>query len=195
MLEISLLGEIRVAFDSAVVVGLRSPRVTALLGFLLAHRDAPQRRDYVAAQFWPDSRQAQARTNLRRELHALRAGFPQVDRWLVTDAGTLLWRPSHDCRLDVAEFETAADTASAALAAGDAGGFRLAAAEAVRAYRGEFMPALYDDWAATERSCDYRPAPGTGPRPCRPTTAAPRSWNANSGSRPTTRPRPSTSVS
>jgi len=65
MLEISLLGEIRVAFDSAVVVGLRSPRVTARLGFLLAHRDAPQRRDYVAAQFWPDSRQAQARTNLR----------------------------------------------------------------------------------------------------------------------------------
>jgi hypothetical protein len=41
MLEISLLGEIRVAFDSAVVVGLRSPRVTARLGFLLAHRDAP----------------------------------------------------------------------------------------------------------------------------------------------------------
>jgi DNA-binding SARP family transcriptional activator len=156
MLEISLLGEIRVAFDSAVVVGLRSPRVTALLGFLLAHRDAPQRRDYVAAQFWPDSRQAQARTNLRRELHALRAGFPQVDRWLVTDAGTLLWRPSHDCRLDVAEFETAADTASAALAAGDAGGFRLAAAEAVRAYRGEFMPALYDDWAATERDRLHR---------------------------------------
>jgi DNA-binding SARP family transcriptional activator len=155
VLEISLLGEIRVAIDSAVV-GLRSPRVIALLGFLLAHRDAPQRRDYVAAQFWPDSRQAQARTNLRRELHALRTGFPQVDQWLVTDAGTLLWRPGGDCRLDVAEFETAADTASAALAAGDKARFRLAATEAVRAYRGEFMPALYDDWAAAERDRLHR---------------------------------------
>ena len=57
MLEISLLGEIRVAFDSAVVVGLRSPRVTARLGFLLAHRDAPQRpkvwaKDPSASNLW-----------------------------------------------------------------------------------------------------------------------------------------------
>ena len=55
--------------DSSVVVALRSPRAMALLGFLLVHRGAPQRREYVAAQFWPDCRQAQARTNLRRELH------------------------------------------------------------------------------------------------------------------------------
>jgi DNA-binding SARP family transcriptional activator len=156
MLEITLLGEIRFAVDSAVVDGLKSPRVTALLGFLLAHRDAPQRRDYVAAQFWPESRPAQARTNLRRELHALRAGFPQVERWLVADAGTLLWRPGRDCRLDIAEFERAADTAAAALAAGETARFRRAATQAVLAYRGEFMPALYDDWAAAERDRLHR---------------------------------------
>jgi len=156
MLDISLLGETRVAVEDTVVLALRSPRAMALLGFLLVHRDAPQRREYVAAQFWPDSPEGQARTNLRRELHSLRAGLPQVDRWLTADGGTLLWRLDPECRLDVDEFEAAADAAGAALAAADHAAFRLAAADALRAYRGEFMPALYDDWAATERDRLHR---------------------------------------
>ncbi len=156
MLDISLLGEIRVTLDGSVVLALRSPRAIALLGFLLVHREAPQQRQYAAAQFWPDSPDAQARTNLRRELHALRTGLPQVDRWLTADGGTLLWRLDPECRLDVEVFEAAADAAAAAHQAADTAAFRRAAAEAVRAYRGEFMPALYDDWAAAERDRLHR---------------------------------------
>jgi DNA-binding SARP family transcriptional activator len=155
VLDISLLGETRVGVDGSVAA-LRSPRAMALLGFLLVHRGAPQRREYVAGQFWPDSSQAQARANLRRELHSLRAGLPEVSRWLTADSGTLLWRLDPDCHLDVAVFEAAADTAEAALAAGDPAAFRRAATDAVRAYRGEFMPALYDDWAAAERDRLHR---------------------------------------
>jgi DNA-binding SARP family transcriptional activator/tetratricopeptide (TPR) repeat protein len=155
MLEISLLGEQRVALDGSVVE-LGSPRASAVLGFLLLHRDVPQRREYVAAQFWPDSSTAQARTNLRRELHALRTGLPQVTGWLTADRGTLLWRSGPGCRLDVAEFEAAAGTAATARAAGDDAGFRQAAAGALRAYRGELLPALYDDWVATERDRLHR---------------------------------------
>ena len=155
MLDISLLGEMRIAVDSSVAA-LRSPRALALLGFLLVHRGAPQRREYVAGQFWPDSSQAQARANLRRELHSLRAGLPQASRWLTADSGSLLWRLDPDCHLDVAVFEAAADAAETALAAGDLAGFRRAATDAVRAYRGEFMPALYDDWAAAERDRLHR---------------------------------------
>ena len=92
MLEISLFGEQRVAVDGSVVSELGSPRAMALLGFLLLHRDAPQRREYIAAQFWPESTETQARTNLRRELHALRAGLPQASQWLAAEHGTLLWR-------------------------------------------------------------------------------------------------------
>ena len=125
VLDISLLGETRVAAGSSVAA-LRSPRAMALLGFLLVHREAPQRREYVAGQFWPDSPQAQARANLRRELHSLRAGLPEVSRWLTADSGTLLWRLDPDCHLDVAVFEAAADAAEAALAAGDPAAFRRA---------------------------------------------------------------------
>jgi DNA-binding SARP family transcriptional activator len=156
VLDISLLGETRVAVEGSVVLALRSPRAMALLGFLLVHRGAPQRREYVAGQFWPDSPEGQARTNLRRELHSLRAGLPQVDRWLTADGGTLLWRLDPECRLDVDEFEAAADAAGSALAAADDAAFRLAAADALRTYRGEFMPALYDDWAAAERDRLHR---------------------------------------
>ena len=155
MLEISLLGEQHVVLDGSVVE-LSSPRAGALLGFLLLHRDVPQRREYVATQFWPDSSAAQARTNLRRELHALRAGLPQAAGWLAADRGTLLWRSGPGCRLDVAEFEAGAGTAATARAAGDDAAFRQAAAGAVRAYRGELLPALYDDWVATERDRLHR---------------------------------------
>src|ERR1700746_1680041 len=117
MLEISLLGEQRVALDGSVIAALGAPRSLALVGFLLLHRDAPQRREHIAAQFWPESTDAQARTNLRRELHSLRAGFPQVDTWLMADGGTLLWRPSPDCELDVAALETAAGAAGKGRAA------------------------------------------------------------------------------
>ena len=155
MLDISLLGEVRVAIDSSLVA-LRSTRVLALLGFLVAHRGAPQRREYIAAQFWPDSPEPQARTNLRRELHALRAELPQVDQWLVATGGTLLWQLDHSCRVDVEVFETAADRAAVAWAAADTPSFRVAAADAVRAYRGGFMPALYEDWALAERDRLHR---------------------------------------
>jgi len=63
-------------------MALKSPRAMALLGFLLIHAGVPPRRDDIAAQIWPDCRQAQARASLRRELHALRARLPQVYPWL-----------------------------------------------------------------------------------------------------------------
>ncbi len=150
MLELALLGEQRVALRGCVVA-LRSSRALALLAYLALHRGAPQRRAHLSGLFWPDSTDGQARTNLRRELHLLRSGLPGVDRFLVANGGTLLWRVDHRCRLDVAVFEGAAKAAEAACAAEDETTLRVAAAAAVRAYRGELTPALYDDWVVAER--------------------------------------------
>jgi hypothetical protein len=54
MLEISLHGEQRVAVDGSTAVALGLPRAMTAPGFLLLHRDAPQRREFAAAQFWRD---------------------------------------------------------------------------------------------------------------------------------------------
>jgi len=53
-----------------------------LLAFLLLNRDAAQPRQRLAFLLWPDSTEAQARTNLRHVLHNLRRALPELDRYL-----------------------------------------------------------------------------------------------------------------
>jgi DNA-binding SARP family transcriptional activator len=42
---------------------------------------------------WPDSTEAQARTNLRHVLHNLRRALVEPDRYLDVTPRTLQWRP------------------------------------------------------------------------------------------------------
>lgn len=119
------------------VRGLESHRVQSLLAFLLLHRDAPQGRARVAFLLWPDSTDAQARTNLRQLVHHLRAKMPSPDRYLDVTAHTIQWRPDAPCTLDVVDFERAAD--------------RGALVEAASAYGGDLLPGCYDEWVLGER--------------------------------------------
>jgi DNA-binding SARP family transcriptional activator/tetratricopeptide (TPR) repeat protein len=151
MLEVVLFGEFRVCSEGSLVAGLRSPRTQALLGYLALHPGTPQPRQHVANLFWPDSTEAQARTNLRRELHALRAGLPDPDGVLAVDQSSVWWRDDGAWRIDVASFAAAADHADAAIEHGDATGFAESARTAVALYGGDFLPALYDDWVLAQR--------------------------------------------
>jgi DNA-binding SARP family transcriptional activator len=96
------------------------------------HRGAPVPRQRLAFLLWPDSTEAQARTNLRHVLHTLRRGLPDPDRFLEATPRTLRWRDDAPYRLDLADFERA-------LADG-----RLE--EAVGAYAGDLLEGSYDDW-------------------------------------------------
>jgi DNA-binding SARP family transcriptional activator len=49
-------------------------------------------RQRVAGALWPDSTDAQALTNLRRELHHLREAWPELDSLIDTALRTLAWR-------------------------------------------------------------------------------------------------------
>jgi DNA-binding SARP family transcriptional activator len=151
MLDVVLFGEFRVCSEGSLLAGLRSPRTQALLGYLALHQGTPQPRQQVAGLFWPDSTDAQARTNLRRELHALRACLPDPDAVLAADQTGVWWRHDGACQIDVTAFAAAADEADAALGRGDASGFAEAARTAVTRYGGDFLPALYDDWVLAER--------------------------------------------
>ncbi len=118
LLEVTLLGEQYVAGSTATNLS-RSSRSIALLGFLAVHADAPQPRQLLAATFWPDSTEQQARTNLRRELHHLRVLLGD-DPSLVVEPATLMWREWPTCRVDVCVFQRERQLALQALATGDA---------------------------------------------------------------------------
>jgi DNA-binding SARP family transcriptional activator len=149
VLEVSLLGEQYVAGSTATNLG-RSSRSIALLGLLAVHADAPQPRQRLAAVFWPDSTERQARTNLRRELHHLRVLLGD-DPSLVIEPATLMWREWPTCRVDVCVFHRERQLALQALAAGDHHAMLEHGAAAVEEYRGELLPGMYDDWVLAER--------------------------------------------
>jgi DNA-binding SARP family transcriptional activator len=151
VLDVVLFGDFRVSSEGSLLAGLRSPRTQALLGYLALHPGTPQARQQVANLFWPDSTEAQARTNLRRELHTLRAGLPDPDAVLAVDQAGVWWRDDGASHVDVTTFAAAADAAEAALERNDVTDFANAARAAVGLYRGDFLPALYDDWVLLER--------------------------------------------
>lgn len=66
-LHIHLLGDFRLVYADAPVSQLNAPRLQALLAYLVLHREAPQPRHHLAFQLWPDTSEAQARTNRGRE--------------------------------------------------------------------------------------------------------------------------------
>jgi DNA-binding SARP family transcriptional activator len=150
-LHIHLLGDFRLSCDEAPVRTLTAPRLHALLSYLLLHRDAPQPRHHLAFLLWPDTTEAQARTNLRQLLHSLKQTLPAADHFVSTDATTVQWRHEAPFRLDVAEFEQACALAEVAAEQGDLHTLRLALEQASTLYHGDLLPSCYDDWILPER--------------------------------------------
>ena len=140
MLEVQLLGHLAVADSGHRIDAVRNPR---LLAYLLLNRDRAIERTEVAFTLWPDSSDAQALTNLRRELHALRRGLPNAERLLAIERRTIRWRPDGSFHLDIAAFEDAVERA----AGGGVGELR----SAVALYRGDLLPGVYDDWIQPHR--------------------------------------------
>ena len=150
MLHVSVLGEQAITDDGAGVQASSSHAV-ALVAFLAAHAGAPQPRQRIAGMFWPDSTDAQALTNLRRELHHLRQLLADEPSLVVTPRD-LCWRDSETCRVDLRIFDSERQAARAAAAAGDDAGVLAHAAAAVAQYKGDLLPGGYDDWLLEARS-------------------------------------------
>jgi DNA-binding SARP family transcriptional activator/tetratricopeptide (TPR) repeat protein len=151
VLRVSLLGEQVITDDVAGIVRTRSSRAVTLVAYLVLHAGAPQSRQHIAGLFWPDSSDAQALTNLRRELHHLRQVIPEESSLVVTPR-ELRWRDSATCRVDLRTFDHQRSAAFSAAAAGDSAAVLVAAEAAIAEYRGELLPGGYDDWLAAPRS-------------------------------------------
>ena len=150
MLHVSLLGGQAVTGEGT---GIRacSSRAIALLAFLVAHAGSPQARQRIAGLFWPDSTDAQALTNLRRELHHLRQVLGGEPSLAVTSTD-LCWLDTATCRVDARVLGIERMAALAAAAAGDSEGILVHAARAITEYRGDLLPGVYDDWLLEVRS-------------------------------------------
>ncbi len=148
MLHMSLLGEKTIADETGVLTS--SSRALALVAFLAAHAGSPQPRQRIAGLFWPESTDAQALTNLRRELHHLRR-LLGLEHSLVVTSTDLCWRDTPTCRVDMRVFSVERDAALAAAAAGDDAGVLEHATRALAQYKGELVPGVYDDWLLEAR--------------------------------------------
>ncbi len=150
MLHVSVLGE-QAIVEERTGVRTRSSRAVALVAFLVAHAGTPQPRQRIAGLFWPDSTDAQALTNLRRELHHLRNALGPEPALVVTPRD-LCWRDTQTCRVDLRIFDAERQAALTAAEAGDGDGVLAHAARAIAQYRGELLPGVFDDWLLEIRS-------------------------------------------
>ncbi len=154
MLSISVLGSVAVVDEETGATRRLSSRSIALLGLLVAEAGRPQRRATIAGLFWPESGDAQALTNLRRELHELRSVLGDEDGLEVTTTH-LCWHDHGRHTIDLATFLR---EASAALGASTDAGVIAHGRVAVAQYRGPLLPSLDADWidalrARLDRRC------------------------------------------
>lgn len=149
-LAIRLFGDFYLAANEHPITGLNSERLQALLAFILLHRDAPQSRQQVAVQLWPEATDTDAKANLRRRLHELKHAIPNVDRWLRVETKTIQWSSDEHCYLDIEQFETAMTLAEQAFATPGTDA-QPALEQAAKVYAGDLLPSCYDDWIVPYR--------------------------------------------
>lgn len=143
-LRVELLGGFRVLTDGRAAARLPTARQQQLIAFLILHaRSAPIQRQRVAGSLWPESSDAQALTNLRRELHHLREGWPRLDALVDAGSRTLAWRGEAGAIVDLVVFEAAADRGLE--------GDRAALQEAARLYKGDLLPDCASEWIDADR--------------------------------------------
>jgi DNA-binding SARP family transcriptional activator len=138
MLETRLLGEFDVRVDGQPVE-IPSRPAQSLLAYLVLNPETKHRREKLAGLLWPDSEEANARSNLRHALWRLRKAVG--DEFFVADKVTIAFRALDDCEIDVYCLD------DEALESG-------ALEELIRAasvYGGDLLPGFYESWVVLER--------------------------------------------
>jgi DNA-binding SARP family transcriptional activator/predicted ATPase len=150
-LRIELLGQLRITVGKELLTSVNTNRMRSLMAFLVLHNDVPQSREHLAYLLWPESSEAQARTNLRQLLHNLRRSLPVDCSLLVTDNHTVQWKPDKFCAIDVMEFKVAVQAATRAKET-DLATAREYLEEAARLYQDDLLLDLYDEWLEPTRT-------------------------------------------
>jgi WD40 repeat protein/DNA-binding SARP family transcriptional activator len=106
-LELFTFGTFQAVHDEQPLTDFESDKARALLAFLAVESDRPHRREFLAGQFWPESSDSKARTNLRSALANIRQVIHdhQADpAYLNITRQTIQLNTASDIWLDLQEF-------------------------------------------------------------------------------------------
>ncbi len=140
-LRIELLARFRLTAGDSTTERSLPPRLQSVVALLTLHAGIPQSRERIAEQFWPDAPETQARGSLRKLLFDLRQMVPESHDLLHVDQSSVWWKAEGPWTLDARLFELACREAND-LHSLD---------RALEMYRGELLPACYDEWLIPER--------------------------------------------
>ncbi len=146
-LNMSFFGTFQAAIDQQPITHFRSANIQGLLVYLALQNDKPIPRELLAALFWPEESETNARNNLRQTLFRLRKLLNDLDEptqpFLLVTRQTVQFNPDSDFALDVQQFLQAVD-------GGDL-------ATAVTHYHGDLLPGFtcdsleFESWLRQER--------------------------------------------
>jgi DNA-binding SARP family transcriptional activator len=138
-ISIALFGGFRIQTASGrSASGRRGP--LRVLAYLLLHRAAAVPRATLAAALWPDSLDALAAAQLRKQLHFLRRELPEVAECLRVQAGEVAWADVSGLDVDVWRFQELTSASDPA-----------ALERAVACYAGDLLPDWPDEWLEVPR--------------------------------------------
>src|SRR4030095_16914711 len=86
--HLSLLGGFQARLESGPALTVRTRKAEALLAYLVLHPGRAHRREHLAALFWGDMPDEQARGSLRHALYELRRAFGGVAAILRVEGDT-----------------------------------------------------------------------------------------------------------
>jgi DNA-binding SARP family transcriptional activator len=145
-LRIYLLGEFRLEIGDIPISSVKSERLQSLLAYLLLHAQSPQPRKQLAFQFWPDSTERQAHTNLRKLLFQLRQALPDAGSVLLQDHVQIQWRAQADDFLDVSALQRLLAQTQKANRGHNSPSNHALFTEITQLYQGELLPGCHDEW-------------------------------------------------
>ncbi len=132
--------------------------MSAILKYLLAHRERPVSRDYLMEWLWPGSNAKRARGSLNTAMHSLRAvlggcvlprGCPSH---VVLEAGHYRLCEGLEIRTDVERFDLRCGAGRSLERRGLLEESATEYERAVELYRGDYLPEdLYEEWTMIER--------------------------------------------
>jgi predicted ATPase/DNA-binding SARP family transcriptional activator len=139
-LAIRLFGRLEVSYAGSDQQFRPPPRARPLLGYIVLNAGQAIGRSTLAALFWPDESDEDARSNLRRHLHQIVRALPVPpgEPWIVATAATISWPLRDDVWVDAHEFERLADDPDQQAAA-------------VECYRGDLLEDYHEEWLLAKR--------------------------------------------